>query len=88
MLKNVIGTQLNEWEINNMSDAVLFTMLYVQQLIKQGDRINCRPDQISRANRLYDKFCETFYKGTRWEYDTPDYTELVLGMDEFISKNI
>mgnify|MGYP007122342235 CR=1 FL=1 len=88
MLKNVTGIQLNEWERSKMNDAVLFTMLYVQQLIKQGDRINCRPDQISQANRLYDKFCETFYKGTRWEYDTPDYTELVLGMDEFISKNI
>ena len=88
MLKNVIGIRLNEWEINEMNDAVLFTMLYVQQLIQQGDRINCRPDQVSRASRLYDKFCETFYKGTIWEYDIPDYTELVLGMDEFISKNI
>ena len=88
MLKNVIGMLLNEWEINEMNDAVLFTMLYVQQMIQQGDRINCRPDQISRASRLYDKFCETFYKGTIWEYDTPNYTELVLGMDDFISKNI
>ena len=88
MLKNVIGIRLNEWERSKMNDAVLFTMLYVQQLIKQGDRIDCRPDQILRANRLYDKFCETLYKGTGWEYDTPDYTELVLGMDEFISKNI
>ena len=88
MLKNVTGTQLNEQGRNEMNDVVLFTMLYVQQLIQQGDRINCRPDQISRASRLYDKFCETFYKGTILEYDTLDYTELILGMDEFISKNI
>ena len=71
-----------------MNDAVIFTMLYAEQLIKNGDRLNCRPDQVNRAQRLYEQWCESFYVGTRWEYDTPDYTELVLGMIEYISKNI
>ena len=71
-----------------MNDAVIFTMLYAEQLIKNGDRLNCRPDQVNRAQRLYDQWCEGFYVGTRWEYVTPDYTELVLGMIEYISKNI
>ena len=69
-----------------MNDAVLFTMLYAEQLIKCGDRLNCSPDQIARASRLYDNFCDQFYQETRWEYDTPDYTELVLGMIKFIQE--
>ena len=69
-----------------MNDAVLFTMLYTEQLIKCGDRLNCHPAQITGASRLYDDFCEKFYRGTRWEYDTPDYTELVLGMTKFIQE--
>ena len=71
-----------------MNDVVLFTMLYAEKLLNNGDRLNCRPDQIARASRLYDDFCEKFYWGTRWEYDTPDYTELVLGMTKYIEENI
>ena len=71
-----------------MNDVVLFTMLYVEKLLNTGDRLNCRPDQIARASRLYDDFCENFYRGTRWEYDTPDYTELVLGMTKYIEEKI
>ena len=71
-----------------MNDAIVFTMLYTEHLIKCGDGINCHPNQVSIASSLYDNFCEHFYRGTRWEYDTPDYTELVLGMTKYIQEQV
>ena len=71
-----------------MNDSVLFTMLYVEQLLKLGNKVNCQREQISIVSKMYDDFCEHFYRGTRWEYDTPDYTELVLGMVKFIQEEI
>ena len=71
-----------------MNDAVLFTMLYAEQLLKLGNKVNCQRDEISIASKMYDDFCEHFYRGARWEYDTPDYTELVLGMVKFIQEEI
>ena len=71
-----------------MNDVVLFTMLWVEIFIEKGGVITNTPEQISNISKMYDDWCEKFYRGTFWEYATPDYTELVLGMDEFISKNI
>ena len=71
-----------------MNDAVIFTMLYAQHLISLGYKVNCHPEQMSEVSRLYDSFCDNFYRGTRWEYDTPDYTEMVLGMTKYIQENV
>lgn len=71
-----------------MNDAVIFTMLYAQHLTVLGYNVNCHPDQMSMVSRLYDDFCEHFYRGTRWEYDTPDYTEMVLGMTKYIQERV
>ena len=71
-----------------MNDSVLFTMLYVEQLLKLGNKVNCQREQISIASKMYDDFCDNFYRGTRWEYDTPDYTEMVLGMTKYIQESV
>ena len=71
-----------------MNDAVIFTMLYAQHLISLGYKVNCHREQMSEVSRMYDSFCDNFYRDTRWEYDTPDYTELVLGMTKYIQESV
>ena len=88
MLKTNIGTRLNEWEINNMNDAVTFAMLWYEIMLTKGYVINNTPEQISIVSKMYDDWCEKFYRGTVWEYDSPDHTELVLGMCDYLEKNI
>ena len=70
-----------------MNDVVIFTMLYAQHLISLGYKVNCHREQMSEVSRMYDSFCDNFYR-TRWEYHTPDYTELVLGMTKYIQESV
>ena len=71
-----------------MNDSIIFAMLWYETMLNKGYRVNNTGEEMSTVYKMYDDWCEKFYMGTRWEYDTPDYTELVLGMIEYISKNI
>ena len=64
MLKTNIGIRLNEWEINNMNDAVTFAMLWYEIMLTKGYVINNTPEQISIVSKMYDDWCEKFYRGT------------------------
>ena len=71
-----------------MNDAITFAMLWCETMLERGWRVNNTPEQMSLVSHLYDDWCEKFYRGTRWEYDSPDHTELVLGMLDYLNKNI
>ena len=71
-----------------MNDAVIFTILWCDISLEKGYRIYGTPDEMSVISKMYDDWCEKFYRGTCWEFDTPDHTELVLGMQKHIYKNI
>ena len=63
MLKTNIGSRLNEWEINNMNDAVTFAILWYEIMLTKGYVINNTPEQISIVSKMYDDWCEKFYRG-------------------------
>lgn len=71
-----------------MNDAVTFAMLWFDLNLEKGYRVYCNRDEMSKVSWMYDDWCENFYKGNIWEYDTPDHTELVLSMSEYINNNI
>lgn len=72
--------------IKDMDDAVVFTMLFCEMVNRSGDILNLVPDQVNKCHVLYNKWCSEFYSG-RWEYITPDYTEIILGISKFIDEN-
>ena len=71
-----------------MNDSIIFAMLWYETMLNKGYRVNNTREEMSTVSKMYDDWCEKFYRGTRWEYDSPDHIELVLGMCEYISKNI
>ena len=71
-----------------MNDSITFALLWYQTVLDKGYSVLLNREQLGEVSKLYDDWCEKFYRGTKWEYDTPDHTELVLGMLDYIEENI
>ena len=71
-----------------MNDAVLFTMLWVKIFVEKGGIITNTQEQVSNISKMYDDWCEKFYRGTFWEYDCPDHKSIVLGMCKYLEENV
>ena len=86
--KDTLQRMSNKQGGYEMNDSIIFAMLWYETMLNKGYRVNNTREEMSTVSKRYDDWCEKFYRGTRWEYDSPDHTELVLGMCEYISKNI
>ena len=71
-----------------MNDAIQFAMLWYEVQLDKGYRVWNTAEEVSLVSKMYDDWCEKFYRGTMWEFDTPDRTELVLGMCKYLEENI
>jgi hypothetical protein len=71
-----------------MNDSITFALLWYETMLNRGYTVRNDREQLTQVSKMYDDWCEKFYRGTVWEYDSPDHTELILGMCDYLEKNI
>jgi len=68
-----------------MNDCILFTTVLYNLT---GQKVYVDDITITYVNKLYDEWCESFYIGSVYEYDTPSLDEMRSSIRKFIIEKL
>lgn len=66
------------------NEEVVFRFVYLETSKDIGEVLSSDQETLESASQCYEEFTESFYRNTKWEFDTPPKDLLLLEMRKFI----